>query len=244
MKNQLADKIINDIKKPTRMKRNKIIDDYRSHIKRQHKIAITFHEAGHAAAIYLNNKARNLPPIFFQIVFKEIEESPNHDLAIMQVIHDDSIASIEGGRLIHTLPYLINVHDDVLMTNQNQAMATPQMDYKTAFETDIINILAGPLAQARYIHQRDNELFNNKLMSYRALKNYGGTSDLKLVSEYIDNFCTTKQEQNEKINELFTTAFDFVTDDSNWKAITKLANYLTESSEDTISYDEVVSVLS
>jgi DNA-binding ferritin-like protein (Dps family) len=55
------------------MKRNKIIDDYRSHIKRQHKIAITFHEAGHATAIYLNNKARNLPPIFFQIVFKEIE---------------------------------------------------------------------------------------------------------------------------------------------------------------------------
>jgi hypothetical protein len=39
-------------------------------------------------------------------------------------------------------------------------------------------------------------------------------------------------------------AFDFVTDDSNWKAITKLANYLTESSKDTISYDEVVSVLS
>jgi hypothetical protein len=81
-------------------------------------------------------------------------------------------------------------------------------------------------------------------MNYRALKNYGGTSDLKLVGEYIDNFCTTKQEQNEKINELFTTAFDFVTDDSNWKAITKLANYLTECSEDTISYDEVVSVLS
>ena len=59
------------------MKRNKIIDNYKSHIKNQHKIAITFHEAGHAAAIYLNNKARMLPPIFFQIVFKETEEAPN-----------------------------------------------------------------------------------------------------------------------------------------------------------------------
>ncbi|MFZ9610986.1 MAG: hypothetical protein ACO294_09825 [Methylococcales bacterium] len=52
------------------------------------------------------------------------------------------------------------------MTNQNQVMITPQMDYRTAFETDIINILAAPLAEARYIHQRENELFNHQLRFY------------------------------------------------------------------------------
>ncbi len=226
------------------MKRNKIIDNYKSHIKNQHKIAITFHEAGHAAAIYLNNKARMLPPIFFQIVFKETEEAPNYDESIFQTIHDDSIASIEGGRLIHTLPYLSENLDDILPIDISQANTPPAIEYKIAFETDIINILAGPLAEAKFIHQRDNELFNHQLISFKALKNYGGISDLKLVGEYIESFCTNKQQQNEKLNELFTMAFNFINDDANWKIITKLANYLSESSENIIGYDEVVSVLS
>ncbi len=58
------------------MKRNKIIDNYKSHIKNQHKIAITFHEAGHAAAIYLNNKARMLPPIFFSKLSSKKQKRP------------------------------------------------------------------------------------------------------------------------------------------------------------------------
>jgi hypothetical protein len=65
-----------------------------------------------------------------------------------------------------------------------------------------------------------------------------------LVGEYIESFCTNKQQQNEKLNELFTMAFNFINDDANWKIITKLANYLRESSENIIGYDEVVSVLS
>jgi len=42
---------------------------------------------------------------------------------------------------------------------------------------------------------------------------------------------------------LFTEACDFVSDYSNWKAITKLANYILESNKNIISCEEVVSVL-
>jgi hypothetical protein len=48
------------------MKRNKLIKI--NPVKQiEHKKRIAFHEAGHATAIHLNNKARNLPPVFFKL---------------------------------------------------------------------------------------------------------------------------------------------------------------------------------
>jgi hypothetical protein len=34
---------------------------------------IAFHEAGHAAVIYLYNKQKQLPPVYFQITIKILE---------------------------------------------------------------------------------------------------------------------------------------------------------------------------
>ena len=242
MKNQLADKIINDIKKPTRMKRNKIIDDYRSHIKRQHKIAITFHEAGHAAAIYLNNKARNLPPIFFQIIFKEMSDVSAYDELIYEATHDDSVARVEGGRLIESLPYTVDGLAHKLM-DHNEAMAPLVRDYIIAFEADIINLLIGPLTEAKFVYNRDDELFNQQLVNLNSLENYGGGSDLALAREYIESFSESKELQDKKLDELFAVACDFVSNYSNWKAITKLANYILESNKNIISCEEVVLVV-
>jgi len=56
-------------------------------------------------------------------------------------------------------------------------------------------------------------------------------------------FSASMQQQDEKLDELFTDASDFVSDYSNWKAITKLANYILESNKNIISCEEVVSVL-
>jgi len=58
------------------------------------------HEAGHAAAIYLGNKQKQLPPVFFHIDIKELRTAE-------RLFRADSrhwIAKVEGGRLIHTLP--------------------------------------------------------------------------------------------------------------------------------------------
>ena len=225
-----------------KMKRNNITDIPTHNRLQQHKQCIAFHEAGHAAAIYLNNKARNLPPVFFQIVFKEISGATDYDELIYQATHDDSIARVDGGRLIQSLPYSVDGLAHKLI-DQNEAMAPLVRDYIIAFEADIINLLIGPLAEAKHVYNRDDELFNHKLVDLKSLKNYGGGSDLALAREYLKSFSASEQQQNEKLDELFAEACDFVSDYSNWKAITKLANYILVSNKNIISCEEVVSVL-
>src|SRR5664280_1436621 len=105
-----------------KMKRNKIIDIFLHNRLQLHKQRIAFHEAGHAAAIYLSNKARNLPPVYFQITFKELSGATDYDAQIYQSTHDDSIARVEGGRLIQSLPYSIDGLAHQLI-EQNEAMA-------------------------------------------------------------------------------------------------------------------------
>jgi hypothetical protein len=225
-----------------KMKRNNITDIPSHNRLQQHKQCIAFHEAGHAAAIHLNNKARNLPPVFFQVLFKELSGTSDYDVLIYQATHDDSIARVEGGRLIQSLPYSIDglVHK---LIDHNEAMAPLARDYIIAFEADIINLLIGPLAEAKHVYNRDDELFNHKLVDLKALKNYGGGSDLALAREYLESFAESKQQQDKKLDELFTAACDFVSDYSNWKAITKLANYILKSNKNIISCEEVISVL-
>lgn len=224
-----------------KMKRNKIIDDSKLHRLQQHKQCIAFHEAGHAAAIYLNNKARNLPPIFFQIIFKE-RSAIDGEGFMSQGIHDNCLARVEGGRLIQSLPYSVDGLAHKLI-DQNEAMAPLVSDYIRAFEADIINLLIGPLAEAKYVHNRDDELFNHQLVNLKSLENYGGGSDIGLVREYIENFSESQEQQDEKLHELFVLACDFVKTPLNWKAITDLANYILESDKAIISCEEVAAVL-
>lgn len=224
------------------MKRNTITDIPTQDRLKQHKECIAFHEAGHAAAIHLNNKARNMPPVYFQIVFKELNGDKDYDVIIYQATHDDSIARVEGGRLIQSLPYCIDGLAHKLI-DRNEAMAPPLRDYLIAFEADIINLLIGPLAEAKHVYNRDDELFNQQLVSLKALKNYGGGSDLALAREYLQSFSASRQQQDEKLDELFAVAFDFISDCANWQAITKLAHYILKSNKNIISCEEVVAVL-
>ena len=76
-----------------------------------------------------------------------------------------------------------------------------------------------------------------------ALKNYGGGSDLSLAQEYLESFSVSKQQQDKKLDKLFSVAYDFESDALNWKAITKHANYILESNKNIISCEEVVSVI-
>ena len=218
------------------MKRNKIIDISSHDRLKLHQQYIAFHEAGHAAAIYLNNRVRNLPPVFFKIMFKGLNGDSDYDVTIFKAKHDDCIAKVEGGRLIESLPLSV---DDFLHNTQN----TQIQDYQVAFEADIINLLIGPLAEAKFIFNGDDKLFNHQVVNLNALQNYGGSSDLALAREYLERFSANKQQQDEKLDELFTLAFDFVNDHANWKAIAKLANYILESNKNIINCEEVVSVL-
>jgi hypothetical protein len=221
------------------MKRNQIFKSLRQE---QHKQCIAFHEAGHAAAIYLNNKTRNLPPVFFQIMIKDLSSMPEENITVYQVAQNDCIARVKGGRSIASLPSSadILVYEAI---DRNNTIISSIKDHIVAFEVDIINLLIGPLAEAKYIAHVDGELFNHKLVGLEALKNYGGSSDLDMANEYLQYFSTCKQQQGKKLDELFSVAFNFVNDRANWTAITKLANYILDSNKNIISCEEVASLL-
>jgi len=152
------------------------------------KIAV--HEAGHAAAIYLGNQQKGLPPVFFQIFIDPL----NKDFQSSEFSAPPSahyIAKVEGGRLIHTLPSSLDEVTKDFSTEQKHT-------YQHAFEADIINLLAGPLAEARYVALCDNEPINPALLKVNALQNYGGSSDLEIVNEYLECFIDSDELREKK----------------------------------------------
>lgn len=195
-----------------------------------------YHEAGHAAAIYLYNKSNNLPPVYFQITTKEIGHnkilSENSNLSDTKQL----IAKIEGGQLILNHPAFLMIGDIEFTETENQA-------YQTAYQADIVNLFAGPLAEAKYVALRDNEIFNSLLVNANALKFYGGTSDLNSVYDYLEHFISNKYQREQQLTALFNKAFTFINDPAIWKAITTLASYILNHKNKTISCEEVHTVL-
>lgn len=183
-----------------------------------------------------------MPPVFFQIIIKQMNGAPDYEGSTFQSSHDAGVARVDGGRLIQSLPYTVDGLAHKLI-DRNDAMMPLVKDYITAFEADIINLLVGPLAEAKYVHERDNEPFGHQLVNWHTLENYGGDSDLALVREYLQSFSASTERQEGKLDELFATACNFVIDASNWQAITRLANYILDTDKAIISCEEVVSVI-
>ncbi|MFZ2406136.1 MAG: hypothetical protein WAW41_13440 [Methylobacter sp.] len=197
---------------------------------------IAFHEAGHAAAIYLYNKQKQLPPVYFQITIKALDRLKDSPLNACSLIHDHYAAVVEGGRLIHSLPV-------ALLESAHYFSAVEQDAYQTAFEADMINLLIGPLAEAKHVAFRDDEQFNAQLVNINALHNYGGTSDLEKVYEYLDIFIASRHRHEEKMLELFNNAFQFISSPVHWRAIERLADYILSNKENIISCEEAIAVL-
>ncbi|MDO9106833.1 MAG: hypothetical protein Q7U57_17970 [Methylovulum sp.] len=189
------------------------------------------HEAGHAAAIYLGNKQKQLPPVFFQIDIKQLHNANHLPKATRRWV-----AKVEGGRLIHTLPGSVEEATQHFSASQKQA-------YLQAFEADIVNLLVGPLAEANYVALRDDEIINSSLVTPNTLHYYGGASDLKIAQEYIACLVGTKAEQEQKLSELFLAAFHFINDRPVWRAVTALANHLLLHNQNLIEYEEIIAVL-
>jgi hypothetical protein len=196
------------------------------------KIAI--HEAGHATAIYIGNQQKGLPPVFFQIFVKPLP-GELHSIEVIDASSEQYIAKVEGGRLIHTLPSSFSEATKGFSHTQRLA-------YQRAFEADIVNLLVGPLAEAQYVALRDDELINPLLVNVNALHNYGGSSDLDIVNEYLDCFFDSEELKNQKMDELFLEAFQFVSNPKNWRIITSLAETILSADTHIIECNEIVSV--
>ncbi|MGZ5052067.1 MAG: hypothetical protein ACXWF8_05775 [Methylobacter sp.] len=210
------------------MKRNNTLALISQDKLNEHKQRAAFHSAGYAAAVYLHNKAKDLPPVPFKITFHEISRITTADGIMYKTPPGNFIAQTEGGRAIEQLPESIDCLARTL-TETNDAMARLLDDYQLVFEADIVNLLAGALAEAKHIADTDDELFNHRLVNLNALRNYGGDSGLALLDDYLGSFFSG-QPKNQKLDALFSEAFDFVNHDANWFAITKLAHRLLDNS--------------
>jgi len=80
------------------------------------------------------------------------------------------------------------------LTEHNDAMVQLVKDYRIAFESDIVNLFIGPLAEAKHIANNDNELFILQLINAKALKYYGGNSGLALLNAYLQCYFADKQK--------------------------------------------------
>ena len=201
----------------------------------QVKRKVAIHEAGHAAAIYLGNQQKRLPSVFFQIFITPI----NVDYQSSQYLSKPGtnyVANIDGGRLIHTLPSSIE-------EATNGFSSAQKMAYQRAFEADMTNILVGPLAEAKYIAQRDGELINPRLIHLNALHYYGGISDLESINECLECFLENAELRKQKITELFLAAYSFVNEPSNWRAITAVAEYILSEDKRVIECNEIIPIL-
>jgi len=197
------------------------------------KIAV--HEAGHAAAIYLGNQQKGLPPVCFQIFINPL----NNGVKASEFLgkpSDHYIARVEGGRLIHTLPSSLDEATKDFSTAQKHT-------YQHAFEADIINLLAGPLAEARYVALRDNEPITPELVHVNALQYYGGSSDLEIVNEYLECFIDSDELRARKMTELFLAAFNFVSERPNWLAITALADFILANEKNIIECNDIIDAI-
>ena len=197
---------------------------------------IAFHEAGHAAAIYLCNKQKQLPMVDFQITITKTHHAQANSIASRTVKHGHFVAMVEGGCLIQGLPI-------TLIESATYFSLDEQDTYRTAFEADMINLLVGPLAEAKYVAHRDNECFNKNLINVNALYNYGGTSDLGKVYDYLESLISDVRLIEEMIVELFYLAYQFIDSPVHWQAIERLAGYILVNTKNIIGCEEAIAVL-
>nr|WP_305909829.1 hypothetical protein [Methylomarinum sp. Ch1-1]MDP4522766.1 hypothetical protein [Methylomarinum sp. Ch1-1] len=133
-----------------------------------------FHEAGHAAAIHLRNKQKRLAPVNFEIQINKPSQ-PNQQFS----------AKVVDGLLIHNLSSAL----DTRLSERERR------DQQRAFEADVVNLLVGPLAEARYVSIRDDEIFNQRLVNTKALQNYGGLSDVEHATHYLSAFISDHKQR-------------------------------------------------
>ena len=193
------------------------------------------------------HRAKGMPPCYFLISFNKFAAESEEEKIQYQPDEYHYIVNVEGGRLIESLPISFTSLKQQLSENNESYPYPPHFksfrNFQAAFELDIINLLVGPIAEAKYVAENDGEIINHRLVNVPALKNYGGGFDLALIDEYLQSYSDSEQERAEKLAELYKMAFSFVNDYHNWKAITKVADYILNSDKHTISCREIAETI-
>jgi len=215
------------------MKRNYHVTDYTQFNQQELSKRVAYHEAGHATAIYLYNKQHNLPPIFFQITVKSADQLARDALSLS---NNNIAAHLEGGCLIQDLFSSFN-------DSQRIMNPTEHAEYYQALDADMINFLAGAIAEAHYVYLRDGEKLTSQMLTIAALRSYGSHSDLVRVDEYLNYLTLTPQHRQHKLKQLLTQTFDFMTHFRTWKAVKAVAQFILTSKKQVIRCEEVFAII-
>ncbi len=217
------------------MKRNYYINDLDLGTFQKLAVQIAYHEAGHATAIYLYNKQQQLPSIFFQIHLKnyeDIKQLTAHDINYQGAY----VAEIEGGCLIENLALNLSV-------SKNEIKPREKEEYYRALNADVINLLAGSIAEQNYLILRDNEIINEALLNIRNLGRYGNYSDMQKINNYLRFLSDCPVEQQQKLTLLLKESFFFITHPQTWKAVTAVAHYILDSQKQEVYCEDIFKVI-
>ncbi len=215
------------------MKRNYQVNDFNNFNYQELNKRVAYHEAGHATAIYLYNKYQQLPPIFFQI---NVKKDKNLMREAVCLTHDSIAAKVEGG-------YLVQELGSDFCDNACAMTAMEKAQYYKALDADMINLLAGAIAEANYVSLRDDEVLNAQLLTVEALRNYGSDSDLVRIDNYLGYLTASPQDRQQKLSQLLTDAFAFMTHPKNWQAVKAVADFILASKKQIIRCEEVFAVI-
>jgi hypothetical protein len=195
-----------------------------------------YHQAGHVAAIYYGNNQKNLPAVHFQLALKPGRQESKL-IGRLSRLPSKYKVMLEGGRLLKGLPRSYKVATRRLSPAERQLC-------QSAFEADVINILAGSLAEAKYVALRDDEVFNANLVYLGALKFYDGSMDLAIVNDYMACLIPDNTDEREqKLAELFLASYGFINDRENWLAITRLAEAIHSNPLSVFTYEQLIALL-
>ena len=139
---------------------------------------------------------------------------------------------IEGGRIINNLPLSFPEETKYYSPAQKE-------EFRHLLETDVINLLAGPLSEAKFAALHDDEIFNANLVNIGSLRFYTGHASLALVKQYMDCFKLGVEDYEKKLKELFLSAYHFISDDLNWRAICSVAEYILNEPGKAIKDEEI-----
>ncbi len=215
------------------MQRNYQVNDFTNFNQQELRQRIAYHEAGHATAIYLYNKLHALPPIFFQI---NLKPDNGLDRDALSFTPEGIAAKVEGGYLVRDLHLSFE-------RLQDSMSETEILEYQKALDADMINLLAGAIAEAHYLSVRDGELLNANLLSIDALRRYGGDSDLIRIDDYLRYLPENKVSKQQKLAALLLQSFEFMMQPKIWKAVNAVAKFILESKKQIICCEEVFEVI-
>lgn len=198
-----------------------------------------YRQAGRAIAICLGNRQKQLPDVHFQITIKPQTVNAQPRARASRHLGHYTV-TLEGGRLIQSLPH--SFADSV------QFLSGPDQEQcLRAFEADVVNLLTGPLAEAKYVALRDGKPFNATLLYLGALQFYGGKATVDAITEYLECLVPDQAGRNQKLAGLFLATYSFINQPANWGAITALAEYIlgihTDEAHSPVDCEDVAAFL-